>query len=699
MRRLLPITLWLLVPVVLAQGAEVSPFVAGMAALEADDYAEALAQLQEALADNPQHADAHYALALAYGAESPLRDERQVVRHLDRALRLDPENAQYLEARLEALRRTMPEEKAFSTTDTRRPALARRILEIDSTNALAHEELALSAFLEFDWRRQLAFRSGGWNPLATRGRSGAANRARARADAHLAAALQADPKRVSAHRLRVRLAVYARDEGQLDVAARAFFTAQPEDPAAWLYLGLTAYRRHDLSVAERHFTQALAAMPASERASFEQIALLLSEEEERAFSADSATVAARFWQVRDPRLLSSQNERRLEHYARLALADLLFADVRRGTRGWATTRGEVVVRYGLPDVDRRWVSSSVGAYQQWVYGGEEGFSLVFQDLFLNGDVEFPSSAGGEDEATRARSLFHRTPERFVYAPPGLTPFPHLVATFKGADGQTEVVIPMGVPVDGIESPENQHLLDLRTGAFLLDTDAEVVAEARRQVKRLGSGDAVRLGSTLLWTGGHGLSVDPGSYTLVVEFEQPRAGAFGVAREPLVVPDYHQPGLRLSSAVLAFLIEEENTAAGPGRVRRGPFVLHPSPQNQFATDAPIYLYVEAYGLTLREGRTQYEVEAILKPEDHAGALARVARRLFGRPPPSGVSVRYPLSGTTADEGQYAILDVVAETPGPYLLTLRIHDLHAGRTVETTRRLELTAPHTAPSPPLP
>ena len=697
MRCLRLLLVLLIAPAALAQGSDDAPFVAGLAALDVADYEEATRQLEEAVEVDPQHADAHYALALAYGADSPLRNEREVLRHLDRALRLIPDNPRYLEARLDALRRTVGEEKAFSMTDTRRPALARRILDLDSTSALAHEELALSAFLEFDWRRQLAGRVGGWDAEATRGQSGAANLARAQAEAHLAMALQTEPARESAHRLRLRIAAYARDDARLYDAAQAYAAARPDDPAAPLYVGLAAYRLNRLDEAERSFDQALAAMTPAARTAFERISLLLDADEQAAYAADSAATTERFWRARDPRLLSPQNERRLEHLARLALADLLFADPPRGERGWMTPRGEVVVRYGLPDGDGRWLASNVlakdfGAYEQWVYGateGQQGFTLLFEDAFRSGEYDFPSSAAGEDEATRARSLFHRTPERFAYQPPGgFVAFPHLVATFKGQDGQTDVVVPLGIPLaeDGSASTQGV-ILNLEAGAFLLDAEARVVAEARRQVKRLQPANTEQREATTYWAGELALEAAPGAYTLAVEFEQPRTDAVGVAREAVMVPDYSGSGLRLSSVLPAFHVEEADGVVAATQLRRGDLVIDPAPWEAFALDRPIYLYVEVYGLTPREGRTNYEVEVILKPEDQANPLTRIARRLLGRASPSGVAIRYPVEGDAADEGQYAILDASGQVPGTYLLTLRIHDRYAGTMVETSRYLEL------------
>ena len=678
-----------------AQGGGVAPYHAGMAALEAGDVAGATRLLTAAVAAAPEDPVAHYGLALAHAAGRP-PDEREVARHLDAALRLDPENPRFLEAKLEALRRVLPENRAFSLSDTRRPALARRILALDSTSALAHEELALRAFGEFGWRRSLAQRTGGWDPEATRGNSGAANRALARAAEHLDAALRTDPAAARAHRLRLRVHAYARDDEALAEAARAFAAARPDDPAAALYLGLAAYRLHDVEAAGRHFAAALAAMPPEERAAFEALDRFLGDDERAAYAADSAGFAARYWQRRDPRLLSARNERRLEHYARVALADLLFADPFRGTRGWDTPRGEVVVRYGLPDDDGSWLANNVlardfGAYERWAYAptdGEEGFDILFEDAFRSGDYDFPSSAAGEDEATRVRSLFRRRPERYAYRPPTLVPFPTLAATFKGEGGRTAVVVPLGIPLaDG--TPQGAPL-GVETGAFLLDAEADVVGEARQRVARLDRAATLRADGGLLWAGGLALDAPPGDYTLAVEFAQAATGAVGVQRLTVALPDYGGPGLRLSTLLPALLVEEiegEAPPVGAGRVRRGPFVILPAPRARFAAGESVYLYAEAYGLTVRDGGTRYAVEAVLEPADEAGPLERAARFLFGRRAPEGVSVRFDAAGTAPDEGQYVILDTAGQAPGAYTLTLRLTDLHTGATAEAVRRLDL------------
>ncbi len=702
MRNLVPIALCFFAITVAAQGDQVTAYVAGMTALESADYREAARWFEEALEYNPDHADAHFGMALVYGSNSQMHDERRASRELERALRIHPDNPRYLEAQLAALRRTMPEASAFSATDTRRPTLASRLLRVDSTNALAHEELALNAFLEFDWRRQMARRQGGWNPDEERGTSGAANAARRRAEEHLIEALKSNPQRVETHRLRLRVAALARDDHALERAAYGLAATLPDNAAAPLYQGLVAYRKGETETAEEYFTVALDAMPRSERRDFQRIAHLLRDEEEELLSADSTAATEQFWRTRDPLLLSPENERRLEHYARLALADLLYADYRDGTRGWATPRGEVVVRYGVPDESGRWMGADFsakrfGTLERWVYAEQEendGFSLLFEDPFRNGDFDFMSSAAGEDDATRARSLFNTVPERFAYRPVGgLVDFAYSAIPFKGDAGQTTLVISAGIPLNPAVSMTSAELsFNMKSGAFLLAPNGVPQSEVRRETERIRTNSVVQSNSGAMLTEAFVVNAAPGTYTLAVEFEQPDSGRIGIEREAVVLPDYGASELSISGLLPAFQIEEGSQieALSSGWIRRGDHLIRPAPRMEFATDEPIYLYVEAYGLALNSGQANYEIEAILRPVDDAGVITRTLGRLLGRRPPAAVSVQFSVSGRSADEGQYVIFDASEQEHGTYELTLRVHDQNAGTSVETTQTLQLDPP---------
>ncbi len=625
-------------------------------AYERGDLSAAVALAEETVGRDRKNAEAHHLLALAYGRPGPLRDERRARHHAERAIAMAPDGPRYLETRLRQLQRELSEERAFSLTDSRRARLARRILALDPASAVAHEERALGYLLEFDWRRGIAERQGRWDRTAERGMSGAANGALARVSEHLGRALDAEPDRASAHRLALRTAATTGDDAALAAAARRMKAAHPADPDADLALGLAHYRLGHTAAADRAFAAALDAMPEAQRRAFESIALFVGRDDEEAFAADSSGFAARFWQRRDPRLLTPENERRLEHRARLVLADLLFAEGAEtgGRRGWESTRGEVAVRYGLPRVQASWLANdSVGKdfsrYSRWVYGE---FTLLFEDAFRDGEYHFQSSAAGEDEATRARSLFARTPERFEYAPPGRVDVPYGTATFRGESGRTEIVVAYGAP----------NRVGGRAGAFLLDADGAVVAEARRD----GPGDAFTLRAA------------PGAYELAVETEAP--GVVGFERAALAVPAY-RGGFALSDLLPAVLVDDAHGAAAG--LRRGGLEIVPAPGARFAAGQPVYLYFEGYDLAPdAAGGSRYAVEVALRPTPATG-LKRLARRLFAGEA-RGVAVEFEASSPSRSFGDYVLLDPPPQ-PGPHVLTLRLRDLVSGYTRTRTTDL--------------
>ena len=55
-----------------------------------------------------------------------------------------------------------------------------------------------------------------------------------------------------------------------------------------------------------------------------------------------------FWRSKDPLPVSRVNERQVEHWRRVVMADLLYRHRRLGVRGWDTARGEMYIRYGAP---------------------------------------------------------------------------------------------------------------------------------------------------------------------------------------------------------------------------------------------------------------------------------------------------------------------------------------------------------------
>ncbi|MDX1420190.1 MAG: GWxTD domain-containing protein [Rubricoccaceae bacterium] len=549
---------------------------------------------------------------------------------------------------------------------------------------------------------------------------------------HLTKALESDPRRRAVYDHLVRLHSLAGEWDEASGLLAQMLVYFPDDVETWLYLGLANHRLGRDDAAAVSFGEALERMGPERRAVFDDIALLLPEDEQARYEADPETVASRFWTSQEPRYLTPYNERRLEHYARLTYADLMYRSEDLGLPGWETQRGKVHVRYGVPEADvvitgsfqqvlenfaaraegpdrdgfeRPALSNPIEAteanrFNIWDYGD---FKLVFEDPFRNGEFRLysppadlfaltgPASAAVDnmDYERIARETFRETPERYDYEPPGRRiGLPYLVTTFDGDDGQTDVYVHYGIPVADSFDPAESDVVDLtiQTGAFLISDARDVLVERRRTLYGLNASQVASFEDVQLWTDTQAMEAPPGTHTVSVEFETVGGGTSAVQRRDIAVPGYDGTDLALSSIMLAYLVEETDEARIPGHVVRDGLAIQPAPWSVFNHAQPVYLFFEVYNLGLTGGQSDYEVEAELRPKDTSSGIARLARSIFGGGE-RGVSTRYPVQGDRADDAQYVILDAAEQEPGFYTLTLRIRDRISGRTVEETTDLYL------------
>ncbi|HET7038675.1 MAG TPA: hypothetical protein VFH97_02245 [Gemmatimonadales bacterium] len=129
-------------------------------------------------------------------------------------------------------------------------------------------------------------------------------------------------------------------------------TAHRTDPGA--ATPLLALLTADLQLANRRgaaawFDSLQALLGPEAVARFEGLALVADTALRERLRGDSAVIYAEaLWGLSDPLYLSEANERRVEHYARVHLAELLFTDPESGRPGRDTPQGRLVIRYGLP---------------------------------------------------------------------------------------------------------------------------------------------------------------------------------------------------------------------------------------------------------------------------------------------------------------------------------------------------------------
>lgn len=265
----------------------------------------------------------------------------------------------------------------------------------------------------------------------------------------------------------------------------------------------------------------------------------------------------------------------------------------------------------------------------------------------------------------------------------------LVNSFKGDGQQVELIANYGIPLESIYDHSGEAIeinADVRT--FLVDDQGKALAEFTRNINGLATNQVVAYLDRQLWVDTQQMQMPSGAHELlVVQTVIGRDRTTVTLDQEITVPDYNQTGVILSDIMLAYSVEqaENEIPLSENEIIRKDLSILPAPRNVYLTEWPIYLYFEIYGLTLNtQGKTDYDVEIKLEPEDASRGIRRLFKRNRGG---EGVSVSYRESGSQSEESLYQILDINDQKTGPHMLTLVVRDNETGGESMRTQRLFL------------
>lgn len=454
--------------------------------------------------------------------------------------------------------------------------------------------------------------------------------------------------------------------------------------------------------AEEYYQKALTLMSSGEREIYEDIELLLSEEQKKEYiqlnEEDRTKFRQGFWTSIDPDPSTEVNERKLEHYSRIVYSDINFSVPYSNVRGASSDRGKVCIKFGEPDfryyemVDFKggiWgegfyffgygmkaehlaLSRDIPSKWHWSYSNQGSpFTLTFENRFKNHNYVIPYSGGssgteGDFTSLVIRSVSAVTPQIYVFDYGGeLLKCLYQVYQFRGKENKTKVNVIYAIP--------NSELKFVPLGKFgqayvneqyiVFDLDGQKVeGDINKKGFLVLTGQTAD--SNLLVTNLFSFELPAGDYQLAWSLKDSTSKKIAVLELPLEVDDFSSDSLGLSSIILADKIKVDSK----GDFVRQNYSISPNFNNTFYAHQNPGIYYEIYNLKKDwEGKTYYRSECAVVSlkrgkRGKAERITTVSQSLEGR-------------GINTEEVETFSLSLMDAKPGEYELVVKVSDLNS------------------------
>jgi len=597
---------------------------------------ESIKAFEVILSQNGAYAPAYNELAKLYLEDYSVDGRQRAEQTIQKAIQLDRKNPQYQLTLGKILWSQGFREKAFDQY--------KKIIDKHSKNTQALDGAGM--FLVYDF---LAMKD---EPKSRdRDFSGFTKKVKKEAAKILLKSIELDGKTQTPYYLLGMLYFEDQRFDAFDGLMTDLRTQYPTDKNALLFRGLAQYQLGRFNEASQYYDQALELMSAEERDLMESIDLIAPETDDsiprlnlsqNGSQAGELSTRDKFWKQQDPLYLSDFNERKLEHFGRMAYANLRFRRFSEAMEGWQTDMGKTWIKFGK---HRHRRSSRVALGETWFY---ETFKISFRgngsDIWSFGggtgsrniDMRLPKEASAFRDSNAVKfamrqasfddipasrleetsdRVFKKTEQRFV--DPYLNrkhTLPYMIAAFQEADS-VRVELSYMIPRDLLKQDPQSGEVSFWDGLFLFDdgwketyANRKPASFAMPPVKTShNSAEQHRNNHLLVW---RSLHVPKGKYHLAVELLDQTSGAIGVARDSAQFL-FEDNTFHLSDLLVASNIQGKNGFPE----RREDLVITPNPVRTFSSSESIFIYLELYDLKQDEfGRTKYEISySISKPE--------------------------------------------------------------------------------------
>ncbi len=446
------------------------------------------------------------------------------------------------------------------------------------------------------------------------------------------------------------------------------YAQYPDDKNALLFCGFAAYQIGEFNDSHEYYQRALDLMSLEERELLESIDLFVSEEDQASRDTtqtiDELLEREMFWKRQDPLYLSDFNERKMEHFGRIAYSNLRFRRFSDDVEGWQTDMGKTYIKFGRY---RRRMTTNKGTWDSeevldaammefWYYedfqfnfcgttddiwyfcGGswygvsqrlpvganvfrqyDFGAKLPVFGVIADMDPKFVMRRAFAPLPRTLREashhIFKKTEQRFVdpYLDRKYT-LPHQIAAFEERDS-VRVELSYMIPKSRLTENLKTGKVSFWDGVFFFDQHWNDMYNDRLSrtftlppQKPAQNAAAQHRNDHLLVS--RQVSVPQGRYHFSVEFLDQTSGLIGIARDEKQYV-YDDETFHLSDLLVGSDIQAKNALIES----RNDLLIIPNPVRTFSQSESVFIYLELYDLKRDDfGSTQYEISyTIGKPE--------------------------------------------------------------------------------------
>jgi GWxTD domain-containing protein len=669
----------------------------GIQALLEKDTLTAEKFFKESVNENSD-AESLYELANIYFKQNSIYKRVEARRLLNEAVLKEPANIKYKYLMAEILNRI---------SDGLAYDVYKEIIKIDSTQPKALYNLGKIKGKDFDEYHDSYFKA---SEVVSLGYENFAQEDFENAKKYLTKAIKYDSSLSDAY---LQLSYLYEDNGEPAKGIpllKKLETLNPDNTDAHLYLGLLFYEDNKIDSAFKEYQKALKLMTDSERVDFtfksvkELLKPILGDVFKKYSDEELHELINEFWKINDPLYLTDYNERLLEHYSRVAYANLRYTVKYKNLPGWETDRGETIIRYGMPLKKVRYRPTiNAGGRTEifmktdvWYY---KYFTLGFTDQFMNGNFVYSEPMAG----SRFISQFgYDTPMLIEYlrkdyfedytpkfAGPNIT-VPYNIVQLKDENyNYTDVYVNYGLAA--IDSLKQGDIYNYKHewGLFFFDSVYNPIVQMKKEI--------------LVFPDSHKINVDPDSTLLVNSLKMtvyPDTGtlAFEIIRKfdkgvssnhfKFKAKKFRPYDFGMSDIILASKVGKNNPSFAT--INRGNIGLLPNPTCTFSNNESLFIYYEIYNLKLDDkGFNNYEQKLVLEKENKSSSLTRTVNSLLNivglGKKKEEVIVTTKYKTQQKDPRMYFQMDMSSYQPGNYIVTIIVKDDLTGKEVSSKTTL--------------